>query len=280
LAIGTKTHAELRAIETPTSDVVNLKRREGVLYLVRAAKSAMVRRGPQLEITEKIPRQTGAFRSLVWQEASRSIRVGFDLARCLARHPREIRRLPQWLSERSLSPMAIRRPWWPYDATIWIAEHMPNGARVFEFGGGGSTLWLQDQGAEVIAVEHHEDWVQQLVAVLAPSARVMKRGTSASGSITSAVEPGFFDEYVAAVGDEPDSSLDLVIVDGRARVECVRQAMSKVKPGGLLLLDDSDRARYRPAVRLLIGWERHIFRGLKPGDYWSAETSVWRRPGA
>ena len=47
-----------------------------------------------------------------------------------------------------------------------------------------------------------------------------------------------------AICDEPDASLDLVVVDGRARVECARRAMPKVKPGGLLLLDDTSRERY------------------------------------
>lgn len=174
--------------------------------------------------------------------------------------------------------MAVRRPWWPYYATIWMTEQLSPGARVFEFGGGGSTLWLEDQGAEVVVVEHHGEWARQLVAALAPGTRVVERSTGAAGSVTSAVEPGFFDNYVAAISDEPDSSLDLVIVDGRARVECVRRAMPKVKPGGLLLLDDTGRTRYSSAVALLAGWEQRIFRGLKPGDHWPAETSVWRRP--
>ena len=51
-------------------------------------------------------------------------------ARYLARHPRETRRLPRWFPQRSLSPMAIRMPWWPYDAVTWMAGHLPPGARV------------------------------------------------------------------------------------------------------------------------------------------------------
>jgi predicted O-methyltransferase YrrM len=173
--------------------------------------------------------------------------------------------------------MAIRRPWWPYEATTWMAEHLPGGARVFEYGGGGSTLWLEDQGAEVTVIEHHDEWAQQL-AVLAPNTRVIKHGAGTVGKITSVVEPGFFDDYVTCVADEPDDSFDLVIVDGRARVECVRRSMPKVKPGGLLVLDDTGRPRYRPAIMLLAGWERHVFQGFKPGDRCPAETSVWRRP--
>jgi hypothetical protein len=200
-------------------------------------------------------------------------------ARYLARHPGEARRLPQWFTQRSLSPMAIRVPWWPYDAVTWMAGHLPPHARVFEYGGGGSTLWLADQGAAVLCVEHHEAWYRQLEQALRPAATIRYRATLPTGSITSQVEPGFFDSYVDAICDEPDASFDLVIVDGRARVECARRAMPKVKPGGLLLLDDTRRERYQPAIALLAGWDRYVFEGLKPGDVFPGQTSVWRRPG-
>lgn len=200
------------------------------------------------------------------------------LASFLCRHPREFRRLPYWLPERKLSPMSIRRPWWPYDATAWIGAHLPTGARVFEYGGGGSTLWLQDHGATVTVVEHHPEWAKKLAAALTPGTRILQPEILTSGMVTSAREPGYFDHYVAAINAEPDVSLDLVIVDGRARVECVRSAIPKVKQGGLLLLDDTAVTRYQPAFTLLTDWERHVFTGLKPGYLLPAETSVWRRP--
>ena len=62
----------------------------------------------------------------------------------IALHPREITRLPRWLRERGAATMKLRSPWWPYDAISWVAVNLPMGARVFEYGGGGSTLWLSD----------------------------------------------------------------------------------------------------------------------------------------
>jgi hypothetical protein len=110
--------------------------------------------------------------------------------------------------------------------------------------------------------------------------RLLLRPSAAGGTVTSASEPGFFDDYVAAISGEPDGSLDLVIIDGRARVECARRAIPKVCPGGLLLIDDTDRARYQPAIDLLGEWDRHVFTGLKPGHRAPAQTSVWRRTGS
>jgi hypothetical protein len=196
----------------------------------------------------------------------------------IALHPREITRLHRWLRERGAATMTLRSPWWPYDAISWVAGNLPTGARVFEYGGGGSTLWLNDRGAAVTVAEHHDGWYRQLVEALPPGVRVLLVPPKSQGTVTSAVEPGFFDDYAAAIDGEPDGSFDLVIVDGRARVDCARHAVSKVRPGGLLLLDDTERPRYGPTVEMLAGWERHVFTGLKPGSRVWAQTSAWKRP--
>jgi hypothetical protein len=176
------------------------------------------------------------------------------------------------------SLLAQRMPWWPHSATAWVAANLPPKARVFEFGGGGSTLWLQDQAAVVTTVEHDTQWHAVLAADLPPTATLLLRPPTRSGTVTSDAMSGYFDDYTGSIDGEPGASLDLVIVDGRARVECARRAMQKVRPGGLLLLDDTGRARYQPAVEMLAEWERHVFTGLKAGSIPPAQTSVWRRP--
>lgn len=210
--------------------------------------------------------------------ALQSTRTVLGFSWFLVCHPGDFRRLGLWLSQRSASPMDLRVPWWPYDATTWLAAQLPAHARVFEYGGGGSTLWLHDHSARITVVEHDPQWVAQLRTALPAAATIVERDVDTIGSITSQAEDGFFDSYVAAIDSEPDESLDLVIVDGRARVDCVKRAAAKVRPGGLLILDDSQRARYQPAVELLAAWERHVFAGLKPGDLSPAQTSAWRKP--
>ena len=198
--------------------------------------------------------------------------------RYISRHPAELTRHLEWLRQRTAATMTMRMPWWPYDAVAWMTANISPDTCVFEYGGGGSTLWLADRDASVTTVEHDREWHRQLADSLPAAARLLFRPPTASGIITSAVAPGFFDDYATAIDEKPDASLDLVIVDGRARVECAHRAMPKVKPGGLLLLDDTDRARYQSAVDLLHGWERHVFTGLKPGQRSPAQTSVWRCP--
>lgn len=147
---------------------------------------------------------------------------------------------------------------------------------MFEFGGGGSTLWLLDRGASVVCVESDPQWHAELARTLGE--RVDLRLIPARASGSDAVPGAFFDDYVGAVRECLDSSLDLVIVDGRARVACGLAAMSKVKPGGMLLLDDSDRPRYAPLREALQSWQVADYRGLKPGGGPVCHTSVWQRP--
>jgi hypothetical protein len=55
-------------------------------------------------------------------------------------------------------------------------------------------------------------------------------------------------------------------------------AIRKVRPGGRLLLDDSQRERYRPLLDALRGWRRVDSRGLKPREITVMQTTIWTRP--
>lgn len=58
----------------------------------------------------------------------------------------------------------------------------------------------------------------------------------------------------------------------------MRVARSKLRPGGLLLLDDSDRDAYAEAFELLAGWNLKRFSGVKDGWPQAVETTIFRRP--
>jgi hypothetical protein len=91
------------------------------------------------------------------------------------------------------------------------------------------------------------------------------------------------ERFPAYVSGLPDSSFDLVLVDhtdvpGTTRVDSVAAAREKVRPGGFLVLDDSDRELYAAVDRLLAGWFVRRFAGIKPRRLpLAAETSVYRR---
>lgn len=87
-----------------------------------------------------------------------------------------------------------------------------------------------------------------------------------------------FERYVTSVDLQPDRSLDLAIVDGRARVACVERCLPKIREGGHLMLDNSERAEYAPAS-LLAEYRRTDLEGLAPYRPYQWRTSTWRITG-
>ena len=61
------------------------------------------------------------------------------------------------------------------------------------------------------------------------------------------------------------------------RIDCLHPATSKVRPGGYLLLDDSDRPGYAEAFELLASWRFRRFVGVKDGWPEACETGIFRR---
>jgi hypothetical protein len=187
----------------------------------------------------------------------------------------------RWARQRRQSTIESRLPWWPFAAINGVSAALPPDPVVFEFGGGGSTLWLADLGAQVTVAEHDREWFEVLRQQLGDTAETLLSEPATHGTIGSVKTPGkFFDDYVGLIAAQPDERFDLVIVDGRARVECGLAAMPKIRPGGILLLDDSHRPRYEPLWQALSGWVRTDYRGLKIGSNKVAQTSTWVKPGS
>ncbi|KGM17062.1 hypothetical protein N867_10545 [Actinotalea fermentans ATCC 43279 = JCM 9966 = DSM 3133] len=142
-------------------------------------------------------------------------------------------------------------------------------SKVFEFGGGGSTMWFSDRVGTVVTVEHDPTWAQSLIAATDGNPRT---------NILVHDDSDGYANYVEAIRAFPDEYFDVIVVDGRERVRCTAEAAAKVRPGGLLLLDDSERPRYAGAHNLLAGWPSQVITGLAPFKPQAGTTTVWRRP--
>lgn len=156
---------------------------------------------------------------------------------------------------------ALDLPWWNLRATEQVAEFLASrpGARVFEWGSGASTLWLARRVAHVTSVEHDPLWALEIGEMLpdnADLAVVQPFRVQGGGPIAGSSRRGFsgldFSDYVLAI-DETPLQFDVIVVDGRAREACLVKAMSRLAPGGLIVLDNVERARYRKALAAVKG---------------------------
>jgi predicted O-methyltransferase YrrM len=164
------------------------------------------------------------------------------------------------------------RPWIVPAAVGWLARRMRRDWRVLELGSGRSTVWLARRAGAVTSFEDNEFWLERTREMLREA-----------GIENCEVRELPVESFAAELGRLEDGSLDLLVVDfleapGAERVEAVRAGRAKVRPGGYLLLDDSDRPGYAEAYELLDGWRERRFTGVK--DEWPAacETAIFRRP--
>lgn len=135
--------------------------------------------------------------------------------------------------------VALDLPWWNVHATQKVEAFLARRAnvRVFEYGAGASTAWLARRAANVISVEHHAEWQKLISPMVERLGNARLWGRELDG-----------DAYVGAI-DEAGGEFDLIVVDGRRRVECLARALPHLRKDGIILFDDSGRRRYRAAIR-------------------------------
>jgi hypothetical protein len=174
----------------------------------------------------------------------------------------------------------------PFLATQWLNHYLQPTMTVFEYGSGASTIFMAQRARHLVTVEHDRQWHANVSEALArlhimncayhfrpPSPEcVLQEDPSEQEN------PGVsFDAYTGLIDMYPDRCFDLVVVDGRARAVCITRALSKLKAGGYLLLDNSNHDKVSACLPLMQAYERTDLHGLVPGwppGGWT--TSVWR----
>jgi predicted O-methyltransferase YrrM len=137
--------------------------------------------------------------------------------------------------------------------------------RAFEWGSGGSTIWLSQRTKSVITLEHDREWLEKAQGELD------KYGIINVSLVLRQLDRG----YVEHIDGFPNEHFDIIMVDGRRRGDCLKRAMPKLRSGGAMVLDDSQRDEYQEAMKALRHWQRMDWdSGYTEG--WS--TTVWRKP--
>lgn len=180
-------------------------------------------------------------------------------------------------------------PWLPFLATKFLETL--DLQQCFEWGSGGSTLWLAKRCQYLVSVEHNPE---RMLSSLPANVETLFR-TPAPGEIgadpanpehykSGSTEYGNVNwkRYVQAI--DAYGEFDLILVDGAARASCIAHAVPHVKPGGWLVIDNTgDRPWYLVNNMHLFGnwnggWDRVTFFGRGPTLSYLWETTMFRRP--
>ncbi len=155
-------------------------------------------------------------------------------------------------------------PWVTYSFIDFIKQRLTKELSVFEFGSGNSTLFYAKYAGRVVSVEHDREWFEKI------------KGSKASNSELIFSDLEVNGEY-SGMPSSLDQKFDIIIVDGRDRVNCCKNCLEALNEKGVLVLDDSEREKYKEAVIFLTGkgFKHLSFSGISPGLFYRKSTSVF-----
>jgi precorrin-6B methylase 2 len=187
-------------------------------------------------------------------------------------------------------------PWITFGCIDYIRKNIQPAMMVFEYGSGGSTLFWSSRVKKVVSIEHDREWYNRL------SAELKKKGISnveyqlveasplpahqrvdyANPQHYASADPAYagksFEAYVKTIDKFADEYFDVIVVDGRARTSCILHAIPKLKKGGMLVVDNSDRLYYMsPFTFDKAQWERKDFAGPVPYTADFSKTTILRK---
>lgn len=159
-------------------------------------------------------------------------------------------------------------PWMNFPIIALLKEKLTSDLRLFEYGSGYSTYFYAGKVNNVVSVEYDQRW-HEFVKSNAPS------------NVTVIYQQQDNDGDYCRVINTLDSEFDVVVVDGRDRINCVKQSLPKLSAKGVILLDDSQREKYEEAITYAT--DRHFralnIEGLKATGNKVVRTTILYRDG-
>jgi hypothetical protein len=116
-------------------------------------------------------------------------------------------------------------PWYTYPAYEYLRQLDFSDKIVFEWSSGNSSLWWAEMARQVISIEHNKEWYDKI-----------RKRKKLNQEILLHINK---DDYVNAIRDG-DTLHDVIIIDGIHRESCTRIAFNFLKPGGMIIFDNSD----------------------------------------
>ncbi|RZK50838.1 MAG: FkbM family methyltransferase [Pedobacter sp.] len=155
-------------------------------------------------------------------------------------------------------------PWVTYSFIDFIKPRLNKSHQIFEYGSGNSTLFYAQYVKQVISVEHDLNWFNKIKDNKANNAELYYEELIPNGNYSKKA-------------NNMEAQFDIIIVDGRDRVNCCKYAISALAASGVIVLDDSERPEYQEGRSFLKenGFKELSFSGISPGLFYEKATSVF-----
>lgn len=131
----------------------------------------------------------------------------------------------------------------------FLVGHLKSTDSVLEYGSGGSTVFLQDKVADIVSIEHDEDWYRQVddsisnnvdYYLIPPNNPEWELQHDQFGRKNSKGDDGSFEDFAEYVTFPLSlgKKYDAIFIDGRARMSCAFASTLLLKPSGKIFIHD------------------------------------------
>ena len=155
-------------------------------------------------------------------------------------------------------------PWVTYSFIDFIKSRLNKQHTVFEFGSGNSTFFYAKYAGLVVSVEHDKEWFDKIYKDKPENSELI---------FCELVRDGDY----CRVPVKLEEKFNIIIVDGRDRVNCCKQAVDAIADNGVIVLDDSERDFYKEGIDFMVkrGFKELSLSGISPGLFYRKSTSVF-----
>lgn len=160
-------------------------------------------------------------------------------------------------------------PWLTQSIIFFLRNRISTDLRVFEWGCGNSTLYWSKRVKQVVSIEHNRGWYEIIKNDIPKNVELRYVPLEYDGE---------YSKQANVSGDE----YDIVVIDGRDRVRCAKNAVEALGEKGVIIWDNTERNYYVEGFNFLKekGFKQIEFRGFTYGITEELNvTSIFYRPG-
>jgi len=174
----------------------------------------------------------------------------------------EIGWFDSWKQNKCIDEDGHPIPWSPYPFINFMKDYLKKKMIVFEYGSGYSTLFFSRYVKHVYSVEHDLRWISKI------ESHNLLNITIIQSELTE-----MYENTIHGI----QNKFDIIFIDGRRRIKCIRESIDKIKSDGIIILDDSDRDEYREGIELLNqqGFRSINFYGISPLAFINRKTTIF-----
>jgi len=155
-------------------------------------------------------------------------------------------------------------PWVTYSFIDFISDRLKKDMDIFEYGSGNSTLWYSKKVNSVTSVEHDISWFEKIK-------------NNMPNNVDINYQELVYSKKYCHFSNNMEKKFDIIIVDGRDRVNCIKNSLDSLKEQGIIVLDDSERKSYKDGIDFLLenNFKKIDFWGISPGLFYKKNTTIF-----